>query len=159
MNFVIVSTYCRRLILASLFFSAAVGAVKKPVETTEPAAEKPASVDMVIKKQGRERDLVFGETVKRVFAPQISDWVVLDKQRLILYVTRSRPYLVTLQRKANALTNSTVIGLERRDNSIDSRFDQIFIEGFPYSIGRIEKLTVETAKRLRGIEVEPEQKD
>jgi len=116
-------------------------------------------VDMVIKQESRPLDVLYGETVKRVFAPHIHDWAVVDQQRLILYVSRSRPYLVTLQRKARLLGKSSLIGLERRDNSIDSRFDQIFIDGLPFSIKRIEKLSVETARRLRGLEVVPEQKD
>jgi len=128
----------------------------KPTEPTEPAdaaVEEPPAVDMIINERGRPLDVVYGESVRRVFAPQVHDWVVLDQQRLILYVTRSRPYLVTLRRKANLLTRSTVIVIERSNNSIDARFDQIQIEGFSYPIGRIEKLSVETAKRLRGIEV------
>lgn len=148
----------RKLILTYLFCVTALGATEQEIEQPEATIEEQASVDMVINEKGRRQDVVYGETVNRVFAPQVHDWVVLDKQRLILYATRARPYLVTLRRKANALTKSTVIVLERRDNSIDSRFDQITVDGFPYSIARIEKLSIKTAKRLRGLEVasEPE---
>ena len=149
----------RLAILASLIAVNVIGAAEQTPEAEDPVTEESVPVDLVIKKQGRPLDTVYGETVKRVFAPQVHDWKVLDQQRLILYATRTRPYLVTLRRKAMGLTRSTIIGLERHGTSIDSRFDQIYVDGFPYAIMRIEKLSVETAKRLRGIEVQPEQKD
>lgn len=147
------------IVLASLVCGNAIGAATQSPETEATTTEKSAPVDMVIKKESRRLDVVYGEPVNRVFAPQVHNWVVLDQQRLILYATRSRPYLVTLRRKAMGLTSSTVIGLKRHGNSFDARFDQIYVDGFPYSIKRMEKLTVETARRLRGLEVEPEQKD
>ena len=149
----------RQIILACLICGTATGSAEQVNDQAEPAIEEQPPVDMVIIEKNRPTDVLYGEIVKRVFAPQIHDWLILDKQRMILYATRSRPYLVTLRRPVNSLKSSTVIGLERRDNSIDSRFDQIYVEGFPHAIERIEKLTVETAKRLRGIEPVPEQED
>ena len=149
----------QQIILAWLICGIATGSAAQANEQAEPATEEQASVDMVIIEKDRPMDVLYGEIVNRVFAPRISDWIILDSKRLILYATRSRPYLVTLRRPANSLTSSTVIGLERRDNSIDARFDQIYVDGFPHVIERIEKLTVETAKRLRGIEPVPDQKD
>jgi hypothetical protein len=116
-------------------------------------ALKGSDIDMVVRDKAVPHQVQHGEIVNRVYAPQIHDWVVLDEKRLILYVSRNRPYLVTLRRPARSLKNSTVIGLNRRDHSIDARFDQIYIDGSPYSIQQIEKLTSDTAKRLRGIEV------
>jgi hypothetical protein len=156
----------RLAVLAGLICGNPIGATpQKPAQAeaqqAEAQQEEQPSVDLVIKEKSLRRHVFYGETVKRVFAPQVHDWKVVDQQRLILYATRSRPYLVILRRKAMALNSSTIIGLERHGNSIDSRFDQIYVDGFPYPIERIEKLTVETARRLRGleVEVEPEQKN
>ena len=110
---------------------------------------------MVITQKSRPPDVVYGEIVNRVYAPRIHDWVMIDRGHLILYVTRSKPYLVTLRRKSHSLTPTSIIGLERNNNSIDARFDQIYVDGFPYPIKRIEKLSIDTAKRLRGIEIDP----
>ena len=158
-NFLTQIDRLQQFILACLICSTAIGSAAQTNEQAEPAPEERGSVDMVITETDRPMDVLHGEVVKRVFAPQISDWIIVDNKRLILYATRSRPYLVTLRRPANSLDSSTVIGLERRGNSIDGRFDQVYIDGFPHAIERIEKLTIETAKRLRGIEPAPEQKD
>ena len=149
----------RQMILACLICGTATSSAAQVNEQAEPATEEQPSVDLVIIEKDRPMDVLYGEIVKRVYAPQIHDWIFVDKKRLILYATRSRPYLVTLRRPARSLKSSTVIGLERRDNSIDARFDAVYVDGFPHAIERIEKLTVETAKRLRGIEPAPEQKD
>ena len=100
-----------------------------------------------------ESEPLYGEPVRRVFAPSIHSFHVLDDQRLILYATRSRPYLITLRSKAHGLSFNSVIGLRRQSSSIDASFDEIIVEGFPYAIKRIEKLTPDVAKRLRGIDV------
>ena len=120
-------------------------------------AETAGEVDMVIRDGERPRDVQHGERVDRVFAPNISDFRVVDNKRVILYATRFRPYLVVLRRPARGLSVSSAIGLKRRDSNIDARFDSIYVDGFPYSIDYIEKLTPETAKRLLGIE--PRKKD
>ena len=120
-------------------------------------AESSGEVDMVIRDSDRPKDIQHGERVDRVFAPTISDFRVIDRQRLILYATRFRPYLIVLRRPARGLTMTSTIGLKRRDSNIDARFDSIYVDGFPYPIDYIEKLTPDTAKRLLGIE--PRKKD
>jgi hypothetical protein len=125
--------------------------------TEQQSGDENADVDMVIRGPTEGGLVLYGEPVKRFFAPDISGWHVLDNQRLILYATRSRPYLVTLRRKAFGLNQSTVIGVRRSSSTFDARFDSIIVDDFRYAIERIEKLTPEVAKRLRGIEPKPEE--
>ena len=112
-------------------------------------------------RRGRSgpEDVLYGEPVRRIFAPQVSNWHVLDNRRLLLYASRSRPYLLTLSHPAHGLRTSSTIGLRRRGTSIDARFDDVIVDGFNYRIERIEKLDVNVAKRLRGIEVVQEDED
>ncbi len=98
----------------------------------------------------RKQVVLYGEPVDRVYAPNIHSWQAIDSQRLVLYVTAFRPYLVTLNRKVNALNWEHRIAIDNRTSHIDARFDRVFVDGFPYRIERIEKLSRETARTLLG---------
>ncbi|MDJ0653274.1 MAG: DUF6491 family protein [Xanthomonadales bacterium] len=111
--------------------------------------DKDAGLDAVI-GGGEEltADVMYGEVVDKIYAPRISSFRVLDNQRIILYATPFKPYLITLRRKANALRFDDAIAIKRSGSTIHARFDSIIVDGFPYSIKRIEKLDKETAKSL-----------
>lgn len=107
----------------------------------------------VVDEEARGGNFVlYGEPVKRVQASRIRTWKIVDDQRLIFYTSPSKPYLVTLRRKSPRLRFDPIIGLNLRSNSIDARFDAIYVEGFPYPIERIEKITREVADLLLGRE-------
>ena len=114
------------------------------------AQEGEAAPDMEVRGSGGV--VLHGEPVRRVYSAGIDGWRTVDERRLIFYTSPSRPYLVTLRRKAPALRFNPVIGLKLRDRSIDARFDSIYIDGFPHQIERIEKLSREVADALLGRE-------
>ncbi len=118
-------------------FAAPLVAAEDPPETLEPTAD-------------RRPDVLYGEPVKRIYAPKIDSWAVVDNQRLVLYATPFRPYLVTLKRPVRNLRWEYKIGLNNRSSYIDAKFDRIYVDGFPYAIERIEKLERETARALLG---------
>lgn len=124
------------LALCAVFAPPPAGA-EDPPERLEPTAD-------------RRPDVLYGEPVKRVYAPKIDSWAVVDDQRLVLYVTPFRPYLVTLTRKVARLKYEYAIGLNNRSSYIDAKFDRVYVDGFPYAIERIEKLERETARALLG---------
>ena len=148
------------LSLAATLWASSITAQDQP----EPSAsqengEDNSHVDMVIRGPTEGGLVLYGEPVKRFFAPQIKSWQVLDSQHLILYATRSRPYLVTLRRKAFGLNRSTAIGIKRSSSSVDARFDNIIVDDIHYAIERIEKLTPEVARMLRGLEPRQKRQD
>ncbi|MEM7707341.1 MAG: DUF6491 family protein [Pseudomonadota bacterium] len=104
--------------------------------------------DQVIGDAGQRNQAVYGEPLKKLWVPNISSWSVVDNQRLILYVSPFRPYLLTLARKAPGLGNNDRIVFRYDNNHIYARFDRIEVDGFPYVIDRIEKLDRETARAL-----------
>ncbi len=104
--------------------------------------------DQVIGDAGQRNQAVYGEPLKKLWVPNISSWQVVDNQRLVLYVSPFRPYLLTLARKAPGLGNNDRIVFRYDNNHIYARFDRIEVDGFPYVIDRIEKLDRETARAL-----------
>ena len=109
---------------------------------------------VVMEARGGSGVVLYGEPVRRVYAATINGWRTVDNRRLILYTSPSRPYLVTLKREARGLRFDPVIGLKLRDRSIDARFDSIYVDGYPYAIERIEKLTKDVADALLARESE-----
>lgn len=118
----------------------------------EPASEPEVpEVDMVIgADQTVPAPILYGEPVRRITANSFGDWRVVDKQRLIVYRTRSKPYLITLRRPAPRMHSASFIGIKTRSSWIDAGFDSVYIEDWPYQIERIEKITREVADHLLG---------
>lgn len=113
----------------------------------EKAAE--ANVDAVIGGGDSERpDVMYGELVKDIYAPRISSFRAIDNQRVLIYTTPFKPYLLTLNRKASGLVFEDRLALKYNNNRIYTRFDAVVVDGIPYHIKRIEKLDRETARSL-----------
>lgn len=108
-----------------------------------------AEVDLEI-RGGAPGPVLYGEPVRRVRTSNIDRWQVVDQQRLMLYTSPSRAYLVTLRGKAPRLRFDPVIVLKLRERMLDARLDAIYIDGFPYPISRIEKLTRDVADQILG---------
>lgn len=112
-------------------------------------ADENAEYDEKIGGGGDRPDVLYGEPVDRVYAPRISSWTPLDNQRFILYVTPFNPYLVTLDRRASGLMFREQVAFKFNSSTIHTKFDTIYVDGFPYGFKRIEKLDKETAKSLK----------
>lgn len=108
-----------------------------------------ANVDAVIGGGDDERpDVLYGETVKDIYAPRISSFRAIDNQRVLIYTTPFKPYLLTLNRRASGLLFEDRLALQYKNNRIYTRFDAVVVDGIPYHIKRIEKLDRETARSL-----------
>ncbi len=115
--------------------------------------EKPLSLGggdarQVIGDAGQRNQSLYGEPMKKLWVPSISSWSAVDDQRLVLFVSPFRPYLLTLARKAPGLQNDRRVAFRFDNNHIYANFDRIEVDGFPYTIARIEKLDRETARAL-----------
>ncbi|MEM9533054.1 MAG: DUF6491 family protein [Pseudomonadota bacterium] len=150
--------------------------VSSPLLAAEEAAAE-QEMDMVIKDTGGPKpklkgdgasvigsgdrdEVIYGEPVDKVWAPGISNWNALDNQRIVLYVSPFRPYLLTLDRPAAGLRFNDRVAIRYDNNHIYARFDRVFVDGFPYTIKRIEKLDKQVAKMLiRGDKGEDDESD
>ena len=102
----------------------------------------------VIGDAGQRNQAVYGEPLKKLWVPNISSWRAIDDQRIVLYTSPFRPYLLTLNRKANGLRHDQRVAFQFDNNHIYANFDRIVVDGFPYTIAKIEKLDKATAKAL-----------
>jgi len=82
------------------------------------------------------------------FASQISGWHALDKNRLILSLTHSRNYLVTLRQACHPLGFAAHVGVSTSNDTIYAGFDYITADGQRCPIERINEITAEQKKSL-----------
>jgi hypothetical protein len=90
------------------------------------------------------------EQVKSISAfGGLHDFDVLDDRTLILWTTRSQPYLVELMFPSHDLRFAHAIAVESSTNRIHAKFDSVRVAGFRYPIDGIYKLTRDEAKQLK----------
>jgi hypothetical protein len=79
----------------------------------------------------------------------LRDFDVLDDRTLILWTSRSQPYLVELMFPSHDLRFAHAIAVESSTSRIHSKFDSVRVAGFRYPIDGIYKLTRDEAKQLK----------
>ncbi|MFK7956078.1 MAG: DUF6491 family protein [Lysobacterales bacterium] len=114
----------------------------------EPRVLGGGDANQVIGDAGQRNQAVYGEPLKKLWVPNISSWTAIDDQRLVLYTSPFRPYLLTLNRKAAGLQFDQRVSFQFDNNHIYANFDRIVVDGFPYTIAKIEKLDRDTARAL-----------
>lgn len=79
----------------------------------------------------------------------LHDFDVLDDRTLILWTSRSQPYLVELMFPSHDLRFAHAIAVESSTSRIHSKFDSVRVAGLRYPIDGIYKLTRDEAKQLK----------
>jgi len=74
---------------------------------------------------------------------------VLDRETLIVWGHRSRPYLVELAAPSFELDFTHRIGIRSRWDRVYAGFDAVVVDGWSYPIRRIYKLSREEATALK----------
>jgi hypothetical protein len=74
---------------------------------------------------------------------------VLDRETLIVWAHRSRPYLVELAVPSFDLDFTHRIGIRSRSDRIYAGFDAVIVDGWSYPIRRIYKLSRDDATALK----------
>ena len=73
---------------------------------------------------------------------------VLDRDLLIVWASRSRPYLIELAAPSFDLRFVHAIGIRSRTNRVYAGFDSVIVDGLRYPIRRIYRLDRDEAKSL-----------
>ena len=90
-----------------------------------------------------------GLPVKKItHASQIDSWQVIDRLHVVLSLSASRSYLVTLQRDCHALTAPSQLGISSSNNTVYAGFDYVTANGQRCHIKSINKLSQSEALAL-----------
>jgi len=80
------------------------------------------------------------------FFGRLDSWRAVDRDTLIVWTTAFRPYLVELGRPSPRLRFAHVIGISSTLGRVHSGLDEIYIDGSPYRIETMYRLTPEQAR-------------
>ena len=80
------------------------------------------------------------------FFGRLDSWRAVDRDTLIVWTTAFRPYLIELGRPSPRLRFAHVIGVSSTVGRVHSRLDEIYVDGFPYRIKSIYRLTPAQAR-------------
>lgn len=80
---------------------------------------------------------------------RLHSWSVVDDERLIIWTSPFRPYLVELFMPSPDLKFAISIGVTSFGSRIHARFDSVEVDGFSYPIRRIYELSREDAEALK----------
>src|SRR5690606_5655082 len=80
---------------------------------------------------------------------RLHSWSVIDDDRLIIWATPFRPYLVELYMPSPDLRFAVSIGVTLFRSRIHARFDSVEVDGFSYPIRRIYELSRNDAEALK----------
>lgn len=90
-----------------------------------------------------------GLPVKKIrSASEIDSWQAVDQRRVLVSLSASRKYLLTLNRQCPRLDSARSVGVSSSNNTIYAGFDYITADGQRCSIKSISKLSGAEAKRL-----------
>ena len=76
---------------------------------------------------------------------RFDNWRAVDRDTLIVWTTAFRPYLIELRRPSSELRFARAIGISSTVGRV-SRLDEVYIDGWPYPIKAIYRLTPEQAR-------------
>ena len=80
------------------------------------------------------------------FFGRLDSWRAVDQDTLIVWTTAFRPYLIELGRPSHRLRFAHVIGISSTVGTVRSRLDEIYVDGMPYGIKSIYRLTPAQAR-------------
>jgi len=131
-------------LLASAAFAA--GAPAASAAGADPAAEIDIGAEPA-RGDARLTSLVPVDSIPAL--GRLHSWSVIDDDRLIIWATPSRPYLVELLMPSPDLRFAISIGVTSFGSRIHARFDSVEVDGFRYPIRRIYALSREDAESLK----------
>lgn len=92
--------------------------------------------------------LELAEPTDRVYLPLLDNWKRVDRQHIIVYENRNKPYLVRLKRPVTSpFYDDFAIGVRTTNNYLTT-FDYVLIDGWRHYIESIRPLTPEQARML-----------
>jgi len=83
------------------------------------------------------------------FFGRFDSWRAVDRETLIVWTTRSKPYLIELRRPSPQLRFAHAIGITSTVGMVHSRLDDVYVDGWPYRIKAIYRLTAEQARNWK----------
>ena len=83
------------------------------------------------------------------FFGRFDSWSAVDRDTLIAWTTAFKPYLIELRRPSPELRFAHVIAITSSVGMVHSRFDDVYIDGWPYRIKAIYRLTREQARNWK----------
>ena len=83
------------------------------------------------------------------FFGRFDSWSAVDRDTLIVWTTAFKPYLIELRRPSPELRFAHVIGITSTVGKVHSRLDDVYIDGWPYRIKAIYRLTPEQARNWK----------
>ena len=83
------------------------------------------------------------------FFGRFDSWRAVDRDTLIVWTTAFRPYLIELRRPSPQLRFAHVIGITSTVGTVHSRVDNVYIDGWPYQIKAIYRLTPQQARNWK----------
>ncbi len=93
-----------------------------------------------------------GKPVKKIkFADHIDAWQALDKRHLIVSLSPTRSYLLTLRKDCHNLRGNAALGVSSSNNTIYAGFDYVTADGQKCAIQSISKLNKQQRKSLSQI--------
>ena len=85
------------------------------------------------------------------FFGRFDSWSAVDLDTLIVWTTAFKPYLIELRRPSPELRFAHVIGITSTVGKVHSRLDDVYIDGWPYRIKAIYRLTPEQARNWKQV--------
>ena len=83
-----------------------------------------------------------GAPVNKIrFASQIDSWQALDARHLVLSLSASKNYLITLRKDCHSLPRAANVGVSASNDTIYAGFDYITADGQRCAIQTINKLS------------------
>lgn len=81
---------------------------------------------------------------------RLHSWSVVDDKSVVIWATAFQPYLVVLERAvpSHGLKFARLIAVTSSVGKVSARFDWLHVDGIPYPIASIYKLTKEQANAL-----------
>ena len=80
------------------------------------------------------------------FFGRLDSWRAVDRDTLIVWTTAFRPYLIELGRPNPGLRFAHIIGISSTVGTVRSRLDEIYVDGLPYRIKSIHRLSPAQAR-------------
>ena len=90
-----------------------------------------------------------GPPVKKIpYASEIRSWQPIDDRHLVVSLSPSKNYLLTLRRECPSLSFASNFGVSTSDNNIYAGFDYITADGRKCGIAAINKITKAQTRAL-----------
>lgn len=93
-----------------------------------------------------------GPPVKKIaFASEIRSWQAIDDRHVVINVSPTKSYLLTLRRQCPSLTYASNFGVSASNNNIYAGFDYITADGSKCGIAAINRISKEQTRALSNL--------